>query len=510
MRRSSTSASPLASPVLVGAVTILVVIVAVFLAYNANNGLPFVPTTSLKVLVPNGANLVPGNEVRTGGFRVGVIEDLAPVKLRDGRVGARLDLKLDKEVGDIPRDSRVKIRPRSALGLKYLELTAGHSKRTFRDGDTLPVDQADVPVEIDEVFGTFDRPTREASQVNLDAFGAGLASRGASLGELIETLPGLTRRLEPVMRTLSDPETGLTTFFSELADAARIIAPVSATQARLFTSMADTFEALSRDTDALKATIAKAPRTLEVGTDSLRAQRPFLADLAAFSGDLRGAARELRASLPTVNRALARGVGVQRRAVELNEGLGDTLGTLRSVSEAPGTNAGLRGLTATATTLNPQIRFYGPYITVCNAWTYFWVFNAEHFSEADATGQAERALLNTADRQDNGVGSMGAVGPANGKNVEPGGHAQFLKAPPFGEAVDAQGRADCEWGQRGYIRRQAKFLPKDLDLHRDPRTPGLQGTTYTGRPRVPGGQTFTSRPETGPYKDLPVSESGDP
>ena len=61
-------ASIVASPVLVGAVTALVVVVAVFLAYNANNGLPFVPTRQLNVLVSNGANLIKGNEVRSGGF----------------------------------------------------------------------------------------------------------------------------------------------------------------------------------------------------------------------------------------------------------------------------------------------------------------------------------------------------------------------------------------------------------------------------------------------------------
>ena len=42
MNRRSTSVA--ANPVLIGAATVLVVIVAVFLAYNANNGLPFVPT----------------------------------------------------------------------------------------------------------------------------------------------------------------------------------------------------------------------------------------------------------------------------------------------------------------------------------------------------------------------------------------------------------------------------------------------------------------------------------
>ena len=55
------------NPVLIGAATVLVVLVAVFLSYNANKGLPFVPTYQLKAELPNGAKLVPGNEVRAGG-----------------------------------------------------------------------------------------------------------------------------------------------------------------------------------------------------------------------------------------------------------------------------------------------------------------------------------------------------------------------------------------------------------------------------------------------------------
>ena len=59
------------NPVLIGAATVLVVLVAVFLSYNANQGLPFVPTYTLKVEAPSAANLVRGNEVRIGGTRVG-------------------------------------------------------------------------------------------------------------------------------------------------------------------------------------------------------------------------------------------------------------------------------------------------------------------------------------------------------------------------------------------------------------------------------------------------------
>ncbi len=68
-----------ASPTMVGAITTLIVIVAVFLAYNANNGLPFVPVYRVAVEVPNAARLVNNNEVRIGGNRVGVVESIEAV-----------------------------------------------------------------------------------------------------------------------------------------------------------------------------------------------------------------------------------------------------------------------------------------------------------------------------------------------------------------------------------------------------------------------------------------------
>src|SRR6476620_11701520 len=92
MRRNASIA---ANTVLIGAATTLIVIVAVFLAYNANNGLPFVPTYTLRVNVPNAAQLVRGNEVRVGGARVGVIDEITPIAHKNGTVTAQLLLKLD-------------------------------------------------------------------------------------------------------------------------------------------------------------------------------------------------------------------------------------------------------------------------------------------------------------------------------------------------------------------------------------------------------------------------------
>jgi virulence factor Mce-like protein len=497
--------SAASNPVLIGAVTVLVTTVAVFLAYNANKGLPFVPTTTLKVRVANGANLVVGNEVRSGGSRIGVVADMRPVRLEDGSGGAELTLELDKGDGEIPRDSTLRIRPRSALGLKYVEVTKGSSKETFRSGDTVPVSQASFATELDEVYELFDEPTRSAAQKNLRGFGDSFAGRGQAVGRTLEELPPLLRSLEPVMATLSEPETDLDGFVRELADAARIIAPVSQQNAALFTSMADTFEALGRDEQALKALIAKSPSTLDVGVRSFRVQRPFLTDLTALSKDLSGATEELRGALPPLNRAVEVGTPVQVRAVRLNDEVRKTLRTVRELAEAPGTNAALRGLTATVATLNPQLRFYGPYVTVCNSFNYFFTYLAEHFSEPDTTGSAQRALVNITGRQEDSLGSMGADEPANGEGVIEG-TPQYAQDQPYGAAVAPDGRADCEAGQRGFAERQARFFPERYKVARDPRSPGLQGPTFTGRPRVPKGQTFTARPETGPYADMPESE----
>ena len=272
MRGRGPLASLSASPTMVGAVTTLIVIVAVFLAYNANNGLPFVPVYRVSVEVPNAARLTNNNEVRIGGHRVGVVESIEPVQSPVSRTTAqagggealandtggaiaRLNLKLDKSAGPLPKDSIFRVRYRSSFGLKYLEIVRGTGDKAPEnyvfngtdDGATcaLPLDPEgfservsdgdpetesgpengcyQVQTEFDDINNTFDGKTREAARENLVGFGNAFAGRGVSLNDAINELAPLFRGLEPVARTLSDPDTELARFFGELGDAARIV-----------------------------------------------------------------------------------------------------------------------------------------------------------------------------------------------------------------------------------------------------------------------------------------------
>jgi len=105
---------------------------------------------------------------------------------------------------------------------------------------------------------------------------------------------------------------------------------------------------------------------------------------------------------------------------------------------------------------------------------------------------------------DGSVGEQGATTPVNGTSGSDSppltvfGGKQFLHAQSYGAAIDNQGNADCETGQRGYPKKLNQFDPQHRNLALDAHTPGNQGPTFNGRARVPKGETVSRNPTTGP------------
>ena len=365
-RQRSQTQHAFANPVLLGAVTVLVAIVAVFLAYNANSGLPFVPTRELKLDIANGAALIPGNEVLAGGFDVGTVSQLTPIRLADGR-GRRPGHPLANTAdGKVPIDSTATVNTRALLGLKYVNLHYGRSRQIIPDGGTLPVKQTSVPVQFDDINKMFDAKTRPAVQANLVGFGDALASRGSSLNDTFAVLPNLLKELQPVATYLSDPSTELTRFLGSLNGFFGTLDPVAETNAELLGEQASTFQAISQSPRDLEETIHQTPPTLSVSTDSLEAQQPFLVDLKRFADYMKPATASLKEALPSLNPALEAGIKVLPRTPSMNVRLDNVLHALRALALDPGTNLSLNALTTTVGILNPMIKYLGPYVTVCN------------------------------------------------------------------------------------------------------------------------------------------------
>src|SRR6185312_16349284 len=103
MRRSRPRDSGvLSNPILIGALTVLVAIIAVTLAYQANNGLPFVPRYTLYLQLSNGAEVTRNVEVHMGGALVGTVTKVDPARDAAGQPIALLTLKLNKDVEPLP------------------------------------------------------------------------------------------------------------------------------------------------------------------------------------------------------------------------------------------------------------------------------------------------------------------------------------------------------------------------------------------------------------------------
>ncbi|HEY5976947.1 MAG TPA: MlaD family protein [Solirubrobacterales bacterium] len=439
------------NPVLVGAVTVLVILVAVFLAYNANNGLPFVSTYDLKAEVPNAQALVKGNEVRIGGARVGVIKSVVPVQRDNGEVAAQLSLSLDKTAEPLPKDSTLIIRPKSPLGLKYVQLVPGSSDEGFEAGETIPLAAAKPePVDIDEFFDVFDEPTRYAIRRNEAGFGNALAGRGPQLNEAFGALRELAESAGAPLRNLVAPSTNFGGFFRALAAFNATIAPVAQINGDLFVALDRTFLAFARvSRPFIQETIEKGPETLDAAIEDLPAIDPFLESSERFFVALKPGTNALAETAPVLDAAQVAGIPVLRESPAFNAQLEPTADALLAFQEAPGVFNGLDLLIDTNETLNPAIRFIAPAQTTCNYLTLAFRNVQSAFSGNNGRSSWLRALSFQAPEGPNAESGF-ASAPASGGGEGENARKNYLHTNPYPNTAAPGQTQECEAGNERY------------------------------------------------------------
>jgi virulence factor Mce-like protein len=453
-RRSN---SLFANRILIGAITTLVVIVAVFLAFNANSGLPFVPTYDLNVQLPDAAGLNATDSVLIGGNRVGYIGSISATTLPDGRQIAVLHVRLNSSLQRLPVDSTDLVRPVSPLGLKYLQITRGHSAQTLPPGATIHVSQTTLPVEIDDFFNMFTPRTRAASAVNFDNFGDGFAGRGGDLNDALHGLQPLVDNLLPVTGNLLDPRTRWAQLFPSLEQAAHEVLPVSVQEAQLFAFLDETFTPLSQATDSLQAAIAGGPPSLKTATQQLPAESQFVEDSTRLFHRFRPAFASLANASAQLAPAIAAGIPALRRTPALNDRLTSTLASLQRFVTDPRTMPGLKLLTDTATLIEPTVAYLEPAQTTCNYLALFFRNLESALSESDAVGSALNVValpLPQLPNSEAGPASAPANGPPAPANATLSQRSleddSFLHSNPYPlTAAPGQGGV-CEAGNEVY------------------------------------------------------------
>jgi virulence factor Mce-like protein len=441
---------------LIGALTTLIVVVAVFLSFNANNGLPFVPTYNIKVELPETSGLQKANQVRIAGTRVGIISSLTPHQNPNtGRITATAELKLEKGIEPLPADTKAIVQSVSAIGLKYLELEKGASSRPLKAGEAIPMAHTREPVDIVSLFNMFDQKTRTAIQHNSINFGDGLAGRGIGLNETIATLRPLVTGAIPVLHNLASPQTGFSKLFPALDRISSQVAPVANTQAAWFSELDTFFSAWAGVAPSLEQAIAGGPAALAQATHSFAFEAPFVENATEFMHLLRPSARALRTVAPQLGHAFAVGAVNLRAATALNSGVAEAAQAFQAFAQNPVVTLGLEDLTQTAELGGPLLAGIAPQQAYCNYITLMLRNVANLQAENVGNGTLAQAAIVLSP---NGPGAEGfpSTGPANGPSIEKDflGKAvnnNFLHANPYPNVAGPGQPRLCEAGNEKFV-----------------------------------------------------------
>ncbi len=394
-RRRQTS--PFGNPILIGALTVLVTIVAVTLAYNANNGLPFVPRYNLHLQMADASEVTKNAEVHMGGALIGAVTSVVPARDSAGTPIAVMNLSLNKNVEPLPVDSKFDVRLKSSIGLKYIQVTKGTSSQTYPNGATVPLSQSGSEVDLDQFLSMFDAPTRAGVAASTIGFSDALAGRGAGINDAIGAFVPLVTDLGPVARNLASKKTDFGGFFRGLESFSAALVPVARTQADLYGNLDTTFTALaSVAVPFLQQWISDTPPTFSAVIATSPHIQSFLNDTAGLFKALRPGFATLPQSAPVLAQAFAAGArnlpettgpnGLDQQLLSLAQ-------HLESYGQTPAVNAGLDRLTLTASSLRSPLAFLTPVQSSCNYVTLFLRNIASTLSDDVLSGTALRFNL---------------------------------------------------------------------------------------------------------------------
>lgn len=356
----------------IGLIASLVIALAGVISYRANKGLPFQSTYRVTVDVPDAARLVVNNAVRIDGVRVGQVDRVTAMPgTAATRPFARLALRLQGSVGELPRDTGVQVRTASPIGGTFVDLQPGRSGDTVPDGGRLGLARAQSSVQVTDLLDIFDGATRRGIRGILRDTGPGFAGRG---GDLNQTIGDTSRLMAPAQRVLgvtADPRTQLSRFLDGYESTVREFAAAPDELASLLRGAGRTFAALDADRSALRTTLERLQPAEVSAANALEGVRGPLRELTGLARSLRPGARRLAPAVHELNRTLRTARPPLRSLPRVAKLLEGVLRATDQLSRAPETRGTLRQLIAFTAPLERLFSAVTPAQVSCNIYGVF-------------------------------------------------------------------------------------------------------------------------------------------
>jgi phospholipid/cholesterol/gamma-HCH transport system substrate-binding protein len=294
-----------------------------------------------QAVFPAATQLAEQGDVRVSGVPVGRVVKLQPAP---GGRGTLATMQLDNRYAPVASDARAMLRTKTLLGETYVELTLGSPNAPpLKEGGRLADGRVREGVQLDEILGALNGPTRRAFRTWQQELGRAVRDRGPAINATLAGLPDFAGEGADVLQVLDD-ESGQVR--AVVRDTGRVLEAISRRPGRLqslVTSSAGVFGALSRRQDALAETVSILPtfmrelRATLTRTDRFAQQAdPVIQALRPAVSDLRPAVQATRTLAPDLRSLALQVPGLTRAADDGLPAARDVIDGLRPLLQATG------------------------------------------------------------------------------------------------------------------------------------------------------------------------------
>jgi len=176
------------------------VIILVYLWGAFGGNIPLKPKNyQVSAEFPDASNLALNADVRISGVNVGHV-----ISTSSSHGATRVVFDLKPAYAPLPVDAHAMLRQKTAFGEIYVDVTPGDPRKPkLPEGGTINKALISPSVELDEIFRTFDPPTRTAFRRWFQEQAVGLQGRGRDLSDAIGNTPAFAESTDQLLKILN-------------------------------------------------------------------------------------------------------------------------------------------------------------------------------------------------------------------------------------------------------------------------------------------------------------------
>ncbi len=250
-----------------------------------------------RLLFETGGQLVPGNQVLVGGQPIGTIDEISLTEDANAAVEITVDQKLHEGTTALVRASSL-----SGIANRYISVSPGpNSEPALDDGTTIPTSDTQAPVDIDQLFNTFDPKTIKGLQDFIQGQAAVYTGNNEEARATYKYFAPSLQASDRLFAELNSDQAALSQFlvtgskvFGTLAERGDDLADLTSNANEAFGAIAAENEAFSQDLALLPGTMRQANTTFVNLRAALDDIDPLIADTKVVMPDLAPFLRRVR------------------------------------------------------------------------------------------------------------------------------------------------------------------------------------------------------------------------